>query len=96
MLLDSLLIYITIPLTAIFIRVTLQKWGVTRKMLSSKYKPINNLGFCELCFYTWCNFFTTLVFCLATKNYSFILYIPAFTIISIIVSFYLGVFDNEE
>jgi hypothetical protein len=96
MLLKELLVYVTIPLTTIFVRGTLQKWGITDKMLKAKFSALFMLGYCELCFYTWCNFFISLAYSFAVKDYYFLLYTPALTIISMIVSFYLDAFDNGE
>jgi len=96
MLFEELLIYITIPFASVFVRGSLQKWGITNKMLESQYDPIYNLGFCALCFYTWCNFLCSLGYASVSKDYYFLLFTPAFTIISLIISDHLNVFDNGE
>ena len=87
MLFDSILIYITIPLTAIFIRETLNKWKVLERWSNSKFTTLNNLGTCMLCFYWWVNFLSSLLYAVATKDYYFLLYTPAFTMVALFIHF---------
>jgi hypothetical protein len=87
MLFDSILLYLTIPLTSLFIRETLNKWGILEMWSNSVSTILNNLGYCQLCFYTWANFLCILSYAFAVDNYYFLLYTPAFTVIALFIHF---------
>jgi len=94
MLFEELLIYITIPLTAIFIRLSLEKLKVVEKWLSSRFTVLNNLGYCAFCYYTWSNLFVALIYAILVKDFGFLLYSPAFTVISLM--FHFKFFEDEQ
>ena len=95
MLFQELLIYVTIPLWSIFIRLCLQKFRITTKWINSKYRVLNHLGNCPLCFFTWCNILCNLVYSMSTLDYTFLGYTPAFIVISLITVLHFELFDNE-
>lgn len=95
MLFKELLIYISIPLWSIFIRLCLQKWRITTKWINSNSKVLRHLGYCPLCFFTWCNLLCNLVYCFSISDYTFLGYTPAFIIISILIVREFELFDNE-
>jgi hypothetical protein len=95
MLFKELLIYISIPLWSIFIRLCLQKWRITTKWINSNYKVLRHLGYCPLCFFTWCNLLCNLVYCFSISDYTFLGCTPAFIIISILIVREFELFDNE-
>lgn len=94
MLFEELLIYITIPLIAIFTRLSLEKLNVVDKWLNSRFKVLENLGHCALCYYTWSNFLTALIYSIVVKDFGFLLYSPAFTVISLM--FHFKYFESEQ
>ncbi len=93
MLLDSLLIYITIPLSALFIRATLEKWGIIDRLQQSKHNVLNNLGYCQLCFYFWADLIPTFGYAYFVNDWYFLFYTPAFTVITLLIHFNL--LENE-
>ena len=95
MIFQDLLIYISIPLWSIFIRLCLQKFRITKKWINSKHRVLNHLGNCPLCFFTWFNILCNLVYSLGTSNYTFLVYTPAFIVISLITILHFELFDNE-
>ena len=86
MIFEQLLIYATIPLTSVFIRLSLEKLGLNKTLQDSKFKILNNLGYCALCFYTWCNLLTALVYSIALEDYTFLYFTPAFVVISLVIN----------
>jgi hypothetical protein len=95
MIFQDLLIYISIPLWSIFIRLCLQKWRITTKWINSKHRVLRHLGNCPLCFFTWCNTLCNLVYSLSISDYTFLGYTPAFIIISILIVRGFELFDYE-
>jgi hypothetical protein len=84
---QDLLLSLIIPFFSIYIRLCLEKWEIIKSMMVSKYKILNNLGYCFLCFYTWINLFGSCLYSLYTGNYLFILITPVYIVISLMIQF---------
>lgn len=84
---QDLLLSLIIPFFSIYIRLCLEKWEIIKSMMCSKYKVLNNLGYCFLCFYTWINLFGSCLYSLYTGNYLFILITPVYIVISLMIQF---------
>ena len=84
---QDLLLSLIIPFFSIYIRLCLDKWEIIKLWMASKYKVLNNLGYCYLCFFTWANIFGSCLYSLYTGNYLFILLAPVYTVISLMIQF---------
>jgi len=91
--LNDLLVYAWLPILSIFIRLSLDKLGVLDVWLNSKYKVLNNLGFCALCYFTWSNIISSCLYSVYIDDYFFILSFPVLTVISLMM--YFKYFGNE-
>ena len=49
---QDLLLSLIIPFFSIYIRLCLDKWEIIKLWMASKYKVLNNLGYCYLCFFS--------------------------------------------
>lgn len=90
---NDLLVYAWLPILSIFIRLSLDKLGVVDVWLNSKYKVLNNLGFCALCYFTWSNIISSFLYSIYIDNYFFVLSFPILTVINLML--YFKYFDNE-
>ena len=84
---QDLLLSLIIPFFSIYIRLCLDKWNIIKSWMDSKYKVLNNLGCCYLCFFTWVNLFGSCLYSLYTGNYLFILITPVYIVISLMIQF---------
>jgi hypothetical protein len=84
---NTIFIYVSIPFLSIYIRLCLEKWEVIDTWSNSKFKPLDNLANCALCYYTWSNLLLTSVYSLYISDPIYIGFFPVFTIISLIIHF---------
>ena len=90
---NDLLVYAWLPILSIFIRLSLDKLGVVYIWNTSKYKVLNNLAYCSLCYFTWSNIISSFLYSIYIDNYFFVLSFPILTVINLMM--YFKYFDNE-
>lgn len=84
---NTILIYVSIPILSIYIRLCLEKWKVIDRWKNSKFNVLDNLANCSLCYYTWSSLLLTSVYSLYMCNPIYIGFFPVFTVISLIIHF---------
>ncbi len=84
---NTILIYASIPILSIYIRLCLEKWKVINRWNNSKFYVLGNLANCALCYYTWSSLLLTSAYSLYACDVSFIGFFPVFTVVSLIIQF---------